>query len=213
MLAENLSVSWVDLLVLVLLVVGVLHGRKRGMSEECLAIIKWTLIVIGCALLYEPGGRLLAQTSIISKLVSYIMAYAVVAMLITLVFVKIKEKVGEKLTSGDTFGSAEYYLGMAAGAYRYLCIILVAMAFLNARYYSPADIAESNKFHDDNFGTKFFPSVPDIQRQVFDTSLSGRVAHQYLNVIFIRPTAAGNAADTQIPRHRAAAVDQILDKK
>ena len=61
MQAGKLIVGWVDLLVVVLLVVGVLRGRKRGMSEELLDVIKWSLIVLVAGLLYEPGGRWLAN--------------------------------------------------------------------------------------------------------------------------------------------------------
>ena len=56
---ETLSLSWVDLAVALLLGVGLWRGRKRGLSEELLDIIKWTLIVLVAGLLYEPGGRFL----------------------------------------------------------------------------------------------------------------------------------------------------------
>ncbi len=188
--ATSLSVSWVDLLVVGLLVVGVLHGRKRGMSEELLDIIKWSLIVGLAGLLYEPGGRWLSQISAFTLLSSYIFSYLIIAVLIFSFFVFIKRKVGEKLIGSDVFGSAEYYLGMAAGGYRYLCVLLVAMAFLNARHYNATEIAEKDKYQDYNFGTKLIPTLPDIQKEVFDRSLSGRVAHDYLNVILIRSTAS-----------------------
>ena len=214
--ATSLSVSWVDLLVVGLLVVGVLHGRKRGMSEELLDIIKWSLIVGLAGLLYEPGGRWLSQISAFTLLSSYIFSYLIIAVLIFSFFVFIKRKVGEKLIGSDVFGSAEYYLGMAAGGYRYLCVLLVAMAFLNARHYNAAEIAEKDKYQDYNFGTKLIPTLPDIQKEVFDRSLSGRVAHDYLNVILIRSTASsekGLGSGSTIVHARESAIDQILDKK
>ena len=61
MRAGSFTVGWVDLLVVILLTVGVLRGRKRGMSEELLDVIKWTLIVLVAGLLYEPGGRWLSE--------------------------------------------------------------------------------------------------------------------------------------------------------
>ena len=212
----NITVSWVDILVLVLLVVGVLHGRKRGMSEELLDIIKWTLIVGLAGLLYEPGGRWLARVSVFSLLFSNVCAYVLVAALIFSLFIFLKNKVGEKLVGTDVFGRAEYYLGMMAGAYRYLCVLLVALAFLNARHYNAAEIAEKDKYQDHNFGTKLIPTVPDLQKEVFDRSYSGRIVQDYLNVVLIRPTASSEknvGGENSIGRQRERTLDQILDKK
>ena len=158
----SLSVSWVDVLVVGLLIVGVIRGRKRGMSEELLDIFKWTFIVGLAGLLYEPGGRWLARISMFSLLFSYVFTYVVVALLIFSAFVFVKNKLCEKLVGSDVFGRGEYYLGMAAGAYRYVCVLLVAMAFLNARHYNAAEIAAKDKYQDYNFGTKLIPTLPDI---------------------------------------------------
>jgi uncharacterized membrane protein required for colicin V production len=198
------------------MVVGVLRGRKRGMSEELLDVIKWSLIVLVAGLLYEPGGRWLAQMSVFSLLASYVFAYVLIAVLIFSTFALIRNRVGEKLISSDVFGRSEYYLGMVAGGYRYLCVMLVAMAFLNARYYSPAEIDAAKKYQDWNFGTTLFPTPPDIQREVFDNSLSGRLAQDYLNVILIRPTARDDKSvggDGSIRRQRERRIDEIMDKR
>src|ERR1043165_456728 len=140
MLAElaSLSVSWVDLLVAILLVVGILRGRKRGMAEELLDIIKWTLIVGLAGLLYEPGGRWLSHLSVFSPLFSYVFAYVIVALLIFSLFVLLKNKLGENLVGSDFSGRAESSLGRAAAAYRSFCVLLVSMPFLNARHYDAA---------------------------------------------------------------------------
>ena len=62
---ETFSLSWVDVMVVALLGVGIWRGRKRGMSEELLDIVKWALIVVVAGFLYEPGGRFLtSMTSI-----------------------------------------------------------------------------------------------------------------------------------------------------
>jgi len=212
----SISISWVDILVVCLLVVGVFRGRKRGMSEELLDIIKWTLIVGLAGLLYEPGGRWLARISVFSLLFSYIFAYVIVGLIVFSLFVFVKNKIGEKLVGSDVFGRAEYYLGMAAGAYRYFCVLLVAMAFLNARHYDAAEMAAKDKYQDYNFGTKLIPTVPDLQREVFDRSFSGRKIQDFLNVVLIRPTAAtetGVGGENSLSRQRERAVDQILDKK
>jgi uncharacterized membrane protein required for colicin V production len=214
--AGSYLVGWVDLLVVILLVVGVLRGRKRGMSEELLDVIKWSLIVLVAGMLYEPSGRWLSQMSVFSLLSSYVFAYVAIAVLIFATFALIRSRIGEKLIGSDVFGRSEYYLGMVAGGYRYVCVMLVAMAFLNARYYTPAEISASNKYQDWNFGTTLFPTIPDFQREVFDNSLTGRAAHDYLNVILIRPTARddkGVGGDGSIRRQRERTINEIMDKR
>ncbi len=216
MRAGSYLVGWVDLLVVILLVVGVLRGRKRGMSEELLDVIKWSLIVLVAGLLYEPSGRWLSQMSVFSLLSSYVFAYVSIAVLIFSTFALIRNRIGEKLIGSDVFGSAEYYLGMVAGGYRYFCVMLVAMAFLNARYYTPAEVAAANKYQDWNFGTTIFPTPADFQREVFDYSLSGRLTHDYLNVILIRPTARddkGVGGEGSIRRQRERTINDIMDKR
>ena len=216
MRAGSFTVGWVDLLVVILLTVGVLRGRKRGMSEELLDVIKWTLIVLVAGLLYEPGGRWLSELSVFSLLSSYVFAYILIAVFIFATFALIRNRVGDKLIGSDVFGSSEYYLGMVAGGYRYVCVMLVAMAFLNARYYSPADIAASKKYQDWNFGTTIFPTPADVQREVFDNSLTGRAAHDYLNVLLIRPTAPDDknvGGEGSIRRQRERRIDDIMEKR
>ena len=39
------------------LLVGLLRGRKHGMSEELTGLIKWLVIVMVCTCAYEPAGQ------------------------------------------------------------------------------------------------------------------------------------------------------------
>ena len=213
--AAALTVGWIDLMVVTLLVVGIMRGRKRGMSEEVLDLVKWTLIV-GCAgFLHEPAGRLLSELSGFGLLYSYLFAYLLIAMIIFSLFVIIKNRVGEKLVGSEVFGRAEYYLGMAAGGCRFLCIFLVGITLLGARHYTPEEIVASEKYQDYNWGSKMFPTVYDLQQAVFDKSFTGRAAQDYINVILIKPTpAAAGGVDKRTAVHaREARIDEILDKK
>ena len=210
----SFTFGWVDVVVVILLVVGVLRGRKRGMSEELLDVIKWSLVVLVAGLLYEPTGRWFSQMTVFSLLSSYVCAYIFIAGFIFATFALIRNRVGDKLIGSDVFGRSEYYLGMVAGCYRYVCVILVAMAFLNARYYSPAEIAAKDKYQDQNYGSKFFPEMPDIQKEVFDNSLTGRAAQDYLNVILIRSTAPDDKGVEGTVRHqRERAINDIMEKR
>ena len=209
-------VGWIDLLVVILIVVGVLRGRKRGMSEELLDVIKWSLIVLVAGLLYEPSGRWFSQLTVFSLLFSYLFAYVFIALVIFATFALIRSRMGDKLIGSDVFGRAEYYLGMVAGGYRYICVMLVAMAFLNARYYSPAEIAAKDKYQDQNYGSKFFPEMPDFQKAVFDHSLIGHAAQDYLNVILIRPTAPEDknlGGEGSIRRQRERTINDVMEKR
>jgi uncharacterized membrane protein required for colicin V production len=212
----GLSLSWVDLAALSLLLVGLWRGKKRGMSEELLDIVKWAVIVVACGLFYEPAGRYLASMSIFSPLSCYVAVYMLFALMIVVVFSFVRKGAGAKLVGSDVFGSAEYYLGMGAGVFRYSCIILVAMAFLNARYYTPEEIRANTKYQEDNFGTTFFLTLPDLQQEVFQHSYVGRFTKEYLSVVLIRPTAGdGNSltGDSNLGRRRERSVYDVLEKK
>jgi len=212
----NFDVGWVDVVVVLLLFWGVMRGRKRGMSEELLDIIKWSLIVVIASAIYAPLGQFLSQLSLLSLFTCYVGVYALVVVVAMLVFSAIRHNGGNKLVGSDTFGSAEYYLGMMAGGFRYLCIVLVGMAFLNARYYTPAEIQAKWKYQQDNFGSGFFLTVPDLQKDVFVESLSGRLAHEYLKVALIRPTPptgkAPRVEDTP-GRRREGKFEAIINDK
>jgi uncharacterized membrane protein required for colicin V production len=213
---KSFGLSWVDFLVVILLLLGITRGRKRGMSEELLDIIKWALIVGVAGFFYEPTGQLLSQLSVFSLLSSYLFAYTGILLFIFVVFAFIRQRIGDKLVGAEVFGSGEYYLGMIAGAFRYCCIMVVAMALLNARYYSPADIKASARYQQDNFGSNFFVTMPDLQHEVFTESLSGRLAQDFLKVVLIKPTAPTDKAlggDNSVARRREGSVNEILDKK
>ena len=214
---DTFGISWVDLALLLVLGLGLWRGRKRGMSEELLDIIKWALIVVVAGFLYEPGGRFLADmTSVFSLASCYVAVYMGLALLIVILFSFIRRGVGAKLVGSDVFGSAEYYLGMVAGVFRYACIILVGLAFLNARYYSPEELRARAKYQQDNFGSSFFVTLPDLQEEVFKHSFAGRFTQEYLNVVLIRPTAGedkGLGGDNALGRRRERSVYDVLDKR
>ena len=130
---NQLPVNLFDLILLAVLVLGVLRGRKHGMSEELMNVIKWVTIVVACAALYYPAGVWLAHSSPFSLLSSFMAIYAGAALLILGIFALFRHSLGGKLIGSDIFGRSEYYLGMGAGLVRCGCILLAALALLNAR--------------------------------------------------------------------------------
>lgn len=186
----NVGLGWADVVVGIVLIVGLFRGRKRGMSSEFLDICQWAIIVVAAGLLYQPGARLLTGAAPAFTLSSaYMFTYVLIALFVYGVFAVLRERVGPKIVGSDLFGSAEYYLGMLAGIFRYSCIVLVAMAFLNARYYSPEEKHARLKYQEDNFGSHLFFTLPELQEEVFVRSMVGRLAHQHLQVALIRSTS------------------------
>ena len=167
---NNLGINWFDLFVLVMLVVGIFVGRKRGMSLELLSVLQWLMIVFVAAITCEPFGKMLADLSGISPVLTYTAAYLLAAILIKIVFIMIRRMAGEKLVASDVFGNFEYYLGMTAGLIRFACITLFVMALLNAQSVKPMAALMTIKA----MRVVFFTDRPDFLRRVQGVEPRGR---------------------------------------
>ena len=190
---NQLPVNFFDLVVVLVLIIGLLRGRKHGMSEELLSLLTWLAILFGCAVLYQPGAELIAQlTSMFSRLSSYLTAYVLGALLIFLLFAGLKRAFSGKLLGSDIFGRSEYYLGMGSGVVRFSCMLLAALALLNARYFTPTEVRAMEKFQDDVYGSNFFPTLHSLQTTVFDRSLTGPWIKENLGFLLIKPTQPEN---------------------
>ena len=151
-------------------------------------MLKWVVIVFACAALYDPLGHLVSGTGWFGLLSSYVAVYIVVALLIVSLFALLKHSLGGKLLGSDIFGRGEYPLGMVSGFVRFACIVLTAMALLNARYYTPTEVRAMEKFQDDVYGSNYFPTLHAVQSVVFEKSLCGSFVKQYLDFLLIKPT-------------------------
>ena len=83
---------------------------------------------------------------------------------------------------------------------RYACMVLVALAVLNAPYYSMADIMQSKAYNNRWFGGgmkdyngDFIPSLAGVQAGVFKNSLVGPFIKDYLGVLLIGGSRRGKA--------------------
>jgi len=191
---DKLPINLFDLIVIVLLIAGILRGRKHGMSEELMKLLQWLAILFGCAMIYEWGGEMFGEfTGLFGRLSRYIVAYVGGAALIVLGFAVIKRGLGGKLLGSDVFGRAEYYLGMTSGMVRFSCILLVGLALLNAPYFSPTEVRAMEKYQDDVYGSNFFPTLHSVQQMVFEKSVTGPWIKQNLGFLLIKPTAPDNA--------------------
>jgi uncharacterized membrane protein required for colicin V production len=185
---DKLPINLFDCVVLATFVVGLLRGRKHGMSEELIGLAKWLAVVIGCAFLYEPAGQWFASTSPFSLLASFMIVYIAAALAILSIFAFCKNRLGGKLLGSDIFGRAEYYLGMASGVVRVSCVLMAFLALLNARYFTPIEVRAMVKFQDDVYGSNYFPTWHTAQEVVFERSLSGSWIKAHLGFLLIKPT-------------------------
>lgn len=191
---DSLPFNWFDIFLLVWLTMGVFRGRKRGMSEELLTFLQWVVIVIFCAVAYQPAGDWLLETSnVFGRMVCYIIGYLVAAGAVSLAFVLFKRAFHGKLIGSDAFGRSEYYLGMPAGMLRFFCMLLTGLALLNARFYTPQEIQTELKYQKDVYGSDFFPGMQQIQANVFERSFTGPIIKKYLDFLLIKPTGPGGS--------------------
>lgn len=187
---DNLPVGWFDLIVVALLVTGVLRGRKHGMSEEFLPLMRWVSAVAVAALLYKPLGLFIESQTLLSKLASFITAYLGCLLAVFIAFSIVKRAIGGKPISAEKFGKSEYYLGIMGGVVTISCILIVGLSFLNARKFTSKEIQERKAYDKDLYGSSFFPSLDSVQVFVFKKSLTGATLKEMAGGLMIEPTVA-----------------------
>jgi len=202
---DKVPFGWFDVVLVAVLVFGFYRGRKNGMTKEILPMFQWLATVLVCGLGYEMVGQLLINLSGWSKLACYLVGYFSLMFLVYLVFLFLKKIFMPRLTGSNFFGSSEYYLGMAAGVLRYACLLFVALALLNAPYYSAADIMQSKAYNARWFGGglegysgDFFPTIQSVQESVFKKSFTGKFIKDYADVMLINSvTGVGDKPQKQ----------------
>ena len=203
-----------DVFVMVMLIVGLIRGKKRGMSEELLDVFKWLLVVVVAARGYKLMGEWVANFANIPVLIAYVICYLFVVMVITGVFSTIKRKMGEKVFESDLFGKAEYPLGALAGMVRYGCTLLAMLAVLNAFDFNYDQIAISDKSQGDSMGMTLIPPKEAWHKGIFINSLTGQFVRKHLEDHMIEPTpyAANPGAKSELPsKERERAVDNAIN--
>jgi uncharacterized membrane protein required for colicin V production len=203
--SQGFVFGWFDIAVVAILGFGLYRGRRNGMSKELLPVLKWLIIVVVCGLAYQPIGAIIAKYTGMTKMWSNLMAYFVLMILIMIPFDLLKRHFAEKLAMTDSFKSSEYYLGMMAGTIRFGCILLVAMALLNARFYSQTEIKQNAAYNQQwfgggEYGGDYFINLNSIQKFVFDESASGHfVKTGTLGALLIK-SSPSDAAKANAPK-------------
>jgi hypothetical protein len=67
--------NWFDILVVVVLLLGAWRGRKHGMSQEFIPLLKWVALVLVCGLVYAPLAAALAGGTMLGALGAAFTAY------------------------------------------------------------------------------------------------------------------------------------------
>ena len=210
-----LPISWVDFLTLLVVCVGVIRGRKRGLSEELLDTVQWIAIVVVGAYTYHLLADVMNRKPLLSLASYCVLSYLVVGLAISLVFMFLKKRFGQKLIEGDIFGRFEFYGGMGAGAVRWLCMYFALMSLLHAPQYSAEEIEARRKQVEYNFGSDFFGAftICKIQPAVFQNSLTGRAAEAYARMLLIEPSSTDSKdlrGETSLAKRRERAVDDAM---
>jgi uncharacterized membrane protein required for colicin V production len=172
--------GWFDAVVIVALAFGLFRGRRNGIAKELVPTLMWIALVVVSGLCYPLGAQAFINYLSWGKLSSSILSYVIIAVVVYVIFSIVNRAVTAKLVASNVFGSGEYYLGMPAGMIRFACILLAALALLNAPVYSAADVAAQKAYVAQTYGGgqsgfsgDFFPSLQSIQEQVFKQSFTG----------------------------------------
>jgi uncharacterized membrane protein required for colicin V production len=201
--------NYFDLLAVVWLFIGLLRGRKRGMSQEFLPLLQWLGIVAAGGLLYIRLSGYVHQYAQFGALWSNVTAYLLIALGVHLIYKWFKQMLGEKLVEKDPFGRSEYYLGMMSGVVRFGCMLLVGMALMNSRVVTKAELIESEKFQAAWFSDIRFPTYGEFQQDVLLKSFSGKLVETHLQRVLIASVTSAGAQ----PIQRARPSDTIAQKK
>lgn len=180
-----MPINLFDCFLVAFLIAGVLRGRKHGVSEEFMRVLKWLTLVFVCTLAYQPVGEAINSSGLFEESSALVMAYLAVALLVYMIFAFLQRRIGKKFAGGDSFGRAEYYLGMGSGLVRYACILLVGLALLHARTFSPAEVRAMEKYQLEAYGSTVFPTIINLQQLVFEDSLTGAGIKNNLGFLLI----------------------------
>lgn len=199
--SDKMLFNWFDVALVLVIVFGIWRGRKNGMTKEILPVSLWLTIVIAGAFGYKPLGDLFIQSGIVKSMfgksvgeetLTYISSYLLIAIAVFLIYSFIQRRLKPRLEGSNAFGSSEYYFGMISGAVRYTCIVIFALAMLNAPHYTQAEIQSAKAYSNRWFGGgmagysgDFFPTVSETQASVFKDSVAGPFIKDNLSILLV----------------------------
>jgi uncharacterized membrane protein required for colicin V production len=206
MASSGSSFNWFDVAVIVILAFGLFRGRKNGMSRELLPAFQWVALVLVCGLGYSLVAQLFRKAMSLGQLTSDVLAYLLLASVVWVLTSIPKHKFADRLAVSNFFGGSEFYLGMLTGMVRFACILLAALALLNAPFYTTADIEAHAAYvqrwyggGEQGFSGNFIPSLQSVQEQVLGKSFVGPYVKKYLRPLLIN-TVQPDAEKSSAPQ-------------
>jgi len=205
----NLGFNWFDVTLAIVVGIGFYRGRRRGMTKEMLPALEWLAIVLVAGFGHTFLADWFQQQGLVKQVFGHrftertaalMSAYLLIAVILFVVFSLLKRKYNPQLEGSNVFGGSEYYWGVLAGCIRYVCLVLVALALLNAPSYSAADIKATEAYNNRWYGGglkdykgNFIPTVYEVQDSVFKESRVGPLIKANLSPLLINttPPAAG----------------------
>jgi len=215
-IVSDAKFNYFDLVAIVWLIIGFFRGRKRGMSGEFLPLMQWVAIVVLGGLFYTQVSVYIHQYAQFGWLWSNVSAYLLIAAAIHLVYKWLQGIFAERLVEKDPFGRGEFYLGMMAGVTRFACMIIFAMALMNSRIGTAAELAQMEKFQARWFSDIRFPTYGEFQQDVLLKSFSGKFVQVHLKNVLIASVTSGAGIPRPSPRSASIAqkknaeIDDIL---
>jgi len=203
---QHLTFNWFDVALVLVLAFGFWRGRKRGMTRELLPTLQWVSILLGAGFGHIFLADWMQQQGLVKmvfgnhfdeRTTALMSAYLAILLVLMIVFTTLKRKYEPKLEGSSLFGDNEYYWGIAASLVRYLCLILVALALLNAPYYTEKDILAQQAYNNRWFGGglknyrgDYFPPVYEVQDNIFKQSFLGPFIKSGFSMLLINSTPA-----------------------
>jgi hypothetical protein len=101
---------------------------------------------------------------------------------------------------------------MMAGVVRFACIMLAAMALMNSKVKTAAELAQTEHFQADNFSGVRFPTYGQLQQDVLFKSFTGSFVETKMKAILIASVNSGPPAKKQtLAQTRNQTLDEILN--
>jgi uncharacterized membrane protein required for colicin V production len=182
--ATHTRFDYFDIVVLDWLILGLLRGRKSGMSRELVPLVQWIAIVTTAGAFYSPVGSVISQNTYLSPVWANVTAYLLIAAVIHLICLWIKRALAVKLVEWELFGPREYFFGMIAGMGRFACMLLFGLALMNSCIVpatQPVAVAKPQKIKP---GLRF-PTYGEMEQDVLSNSFSGTWVQSNLKPILI----------------------------
>jgi hypothetical protein len=161
-------------------------------------------LVLICGLGYSVVAQLFRNATSLDQLTSDVLGYLLLAFVVFLLTGIPKHKFADRLAVSNFFGASEFYLGMLSGVVRFACILLAALALLNAPFYNEEEILKQSDYDKTNYGgglyeANYFPHISTIQREVFVKSFIGSCIKTYLRPLLIN-TVQPDAQKSSVPQ-------------